>query len=215
MCEGVVKFWAVASLLVVLTACTTAPSSPHLPPQLPGSAPSSTPVRPASKGLAKPEPSGRLADPAPVPGIAADDENRLAGEAAKELERGKASWYSLRFQGRRTASGERYDQRALTAAHKTLPFGTLVRVRSLLTGREIEVRVNDRGPFVRGRVIDLSHAAAEALGLLGLGVKEVVLFVPESTPLAAAPPPVAQAKSRFFARPRAPVIPLTSTDYAH
>ncbi len=98
----------------------------------------------------------------------------------KELERGQASWYGPRFHGRRTASGERYDQHALTAAHKTLPFGTMVRVRSLITGREVDVRVTDRGPFVRGRVIDVSRAAAEALGMMGLGIKQVSLHIIES-----------------------------------
>lgn len=105
----------------------------------------------------------------------------LAGEAAREFERGGASWYGPGFHGRRTASGERYDMHALTAAHRTLPFGTLVRVHSLVNGREVDVRITDRGPFSRSRVIDVSRAAAEELGMLGLGFKEVVLLVPEST----------------------------------
>ena len=66
----------------------------------------------------------------------------------------------------------------MTAAHKTLPFGSLMRVRSLVTGKEIDVRINDRGPFTRGRVIDVSRAAAEALGMTALGVKQVLLLVP-------------------------------------
>ena len=69
---------------------------------------------------------------------------------------------------------------ALTAAHRTLPFGTLVRVHSLVNGRDVEVRITDRGPFSRGRVIDVSRAAAQELGMLGMGFKEVVLLVPES-----------------------------------
>lgn len=108
----------------------------------------------------------------------------LAGEFAREYQRGGASWYGPGFHGRRTASGERYDMNALTAAHRTLPFGTLVRVHSLVNGREVEVRITDRGPFIRTRVIDLSRAAADMLGMLGLGFKEVVLLVPESTPVA-------------------------------
>jgi rare lipoprotein A len=111
------------------------------------------------------------------------------GEALREFEQGKASWYGPRFNGRRTASGERYNMHELTAAHKTLPFGTLVRVRSLVNGKEVDVRITDRGPFSRGRVIDLSRAAAEAIGMLGLGVKDVLLLVPESTPPLAEPPP--------------------------
>jgi rare lipoprotein A len=114
------------------------------------------------------------------PDVAANRQIPPSGAALKELERGQASWYAPRFHGRRTASGERYDQHALTAAHKTLPFGTLVRVRSLVTGKEVDVRVNDRGPFGRGRVIDVSRAAAEALGMTALGVKQVALLVPES-----------------------------------
>ncbi len=93
-------------------------------------------------------------------------------------ERGGASWYARHFQGRRTANGERYDQNQLTAAHKTLPFGTVVRVRSEVNGQEVDVRINDRGPFVAGRVIDLSQAAAKALGMLQLGVKRVTLLLP-------------------------------------
>jgi rare lipoprotein A len=80
---------------------------------------------------------------------------------------GVASWYGPGFHGRRTASGERFNTHALTAAHKTLPFGTCVRVTNKNTGRSVVVRVNDRGPFVAGRVIDLSRAAANAIGMGG------------------------------------------------
>ncbi len=89
--------------------------------------------------------------------------------------RGIASWYGLPFHGRRTASGERFDMTEFTAAHPSLPFGTLVKVRSLVNGRSIVVRINDRGPHVPGRIIDLSHAAAQALGLLRRGTKRVEL----------------------------------------
>ena len=71
---------------------------------------------------------------------------------------------------------------AMTAAHRTLPFGTWVRVHSLVNGREVDVRITDRGPFISSRVIDVSRGAAEALGMLGLGFKEVVLSVPETIP---------------------------------
>ncbi|TFZ07242.1 septal ring lytic transglycosylase RlpA family protein [Ramlibacter henchirensis] len=96
-----------------------------------------------------------------------------------ELQRGIASWYGLPFHGRRTASGERFDMTAMTAAHPTLPFGTHVKVRSLENGREVTVRINDRGPFTKGRIIDLSHAAARAIGLLSRGTKAVSLSVVE------------------------------------
>lgn len=127
----------------------------------------------------------------------------LAGEAAREFERGGASWYGPGFHGRRTASGERYDMHAFTAAHRTLPFGTLVRVHSLVNGREVDVRITDRGPFSRSRVIDVSRAAAEELGMLGLGFKEVVLLVPESTqPVAEAwPAPVRKPRPNSRRRP--------------
>jgi len=94
------------------------------------------------------------------------------------LGQGQASWYGNRFHGRLTASGERYDKNALTAAHKTLPFGTEVLVRSLQTGREVLVRIIDRGPHLKSRIIDLSHAAAEALGIRQHGVSEVQLIEP-------------------------------------
>jgi rare lipoprotein A len=81
---------------------------------------------------------------------------------------GIASWYGPRFHGKRTASGERFDTNALTAAHKTLPFGTRVRVKSVADGKEVVVRINDRGPFIAGRIIDLSRAAAQALGMRGI-----------------------------------------------
>ena len=86
---------------------------------------------------------------------------------------GGASWYGPGFAGRRTASGEVFDPSDLTAAHRTLPFGTRVRVIDLETGAAVEVRINDRGPFLPGRVIDLSRAAAEALNAVGRGVIDV------------------------------------------
>ncbi|WP_235850961.1 septal ring lytic transglycosylase RlpA family protein [Paraburkholderia piptadeniae] len=81
------------------------------------------------------------------------------------LQLGDASWYASKFHGRRTANGERYDHLSMTAAHRTLPFGSYVRVTSLVTEKSVVVRINDRGPFVKGRIIDLSYAAAKALGL--------------------------------------------------
>jgi peptidoglycan lytic transglycosylase len=89
---------------------------------------------------------------------------------------GMASYYR---HGSRTASGERFNPNELTAAHPTLPFGTRVRVTNVTTGKSVTVRVNDRGPFVRGRVIDVSHSAAESLGMVGRGVAKVKLDVVE------------------------------------
>jgi rare lipoprotein A len=89
---------------------------------------------------------------------------------------GMASVYSKDFDGKRTASGERYDSRALTAAHRTLPLGTQIRVTNLDNGKSVRVRVNDRGPHVRGRIVDLSSSAAAALGF-STGVARVRIEV--------------------------------------
>lgn len=94
-----------------------------------------------------------------------------------QLQRGVASWYGPGFHGRRSASGERFNQNAMTAAHRTLPFGTQVRVTNLRTGASVVVRINDRGPFTGGRVIDLSRAAAGAIGMIGSGVAPVEVEV--------------------------------------
>jgi len=86
---------------------------------------------------------------------------------------GHASWYGGRFHGRKTASGERFNKHAMTAAHKTLPMGTKVKVTNLKTQDSVVVTINDRGPFVRGRIIDLSQAAAQAIGINGVGSVEL------------------------------------------
>ena len=188
-----------ATVLGVLAGCGTSPFAPARP---------EASIAPAG------EPTAPPAAVAPVdgPDASANSQNPPAGAELKELERGQASWYGPRFHGRRTASGERYDQHALTAAHKTLPFGTLVRVRSLVTGKEVDVRVNDRGPFARGRVIDVSRAAAEALGMMTLGVKPVALLVAETgLPAAGRSSPLA-AQARRSGRPAAPAVSLSNSD---
>lgn len=93
--------------------------------------------------------------------------------AAVAAQVGKASYYCCSFAGKLTANGERFNPGAMTAAHKTLPFGTVVRVVHLKTGRSIVVRINDRGPFVGGRIIDLSKGAARQLGFVSSGVAAV------------------------------------------
>jgi rare lipoprotein A len=104
----------------------------------------------------------------------AGGETESAAETGSALQSGKASWYGPGFHGRRTASGETFNQNALTAAHKSLPFGTKVRVVNQQTGSSIVVRINDRGPFVRGRIIDLSKASAQALGISGAAPVKLV-----------------------------------------
>jgi rare lipoprotein A len=87
-----------------------------------------------------------------------------------------ASYYARKFQSRKTASGERLDNTALTAAHRNLPFGTVVTVRNLANGKTVRVRINDRGPFVRGRVIDLTRAAFSRIASLDEGVVKVEIM---------------------------------------
>lgn len=100
-----------------------------------------------------------------------------ADQTAPWVQVGMASWYGDRFQGRATASGEVYDMHSLTAAHRTLPFGTRIRVENLDNGRAVTVYINDRGPFVKDRILDVSRRAAERLGMLGSGTARVRVTV--------------------------------------
>ncbi|MEP1420438.1 MAG: septal ring lytic transglycosylase RlpA family protein [Erythrobacter sp.] len=95
----------------------------------------------------------------------------------RDLGTGVASYYGRRFHGRLTANGERFDMNAMTAAHKTLPFGTHVLVTNPRNGRSVTVRINDRGPFIRGRTIDLSRSAAQKLGIISSGHARVKLDI--------------------------------------
>lgn len=102
---------------------------------------------------------------------------QLGGKVVRSLGTGVASYYGKRFHGRLTANGERFNMRAMTAAHKTLPFGTKVRVTNPRNGRAVVVRINDRGPFIRGRTIDLSRGAAERIGMIASGHARVKLEI--------------------------------------
>jgi len=93
------------------------------------------------------------------------------------IQRGTASWYGIPFHGRKTASGETYDMNGMTCAHRTLPFGTMLLVTNLGNGNSATVRVTDRGPYVSGRIIDLSRGAASAIGMLETGTAQVELKV--------------------------------------
>lgn len=121
--------------------------------------------------------------PAPAPAAGAVDIAAIEPAIEEEAEEtglgsGVASYYASKFHGRRTASGERFDMHAMTAAHRTLPFGSKVRVTNPANGNSVVVRINDRGPFTRGRAIDVSHAAAKQLGLIarGHGTVEMALL---------------------------------------
>jgi rare lipoprotein A len=107
-------------------------------------------------------------------------------------ETGVASWYGHPYHGRRAANGEIYDMEKMTAAHRTLPFGTWVRVKNLDNNQTVDVRITDRGPFVGGRILDLSHAAAVSIAIIGPGIAKVkitVIAAPAVIEAAAAPAP--------------------------
>lgn len=101
-----------------------------------------------------------------------------------QMQTGKATYYSKKWTGRRTASGERLHHDSMTCAHRKLPFGTLLRVTNQKNGRQVVVRVNDRGPFGRGRIVDLSWGAAKVIGMLESGVVPVLVERVDSTALA-------------------------------
>jgi len=115
--------------------------------------------------------------PIPTPSAPPPPVERQPAIPGVYVEEGMASWYGAPFDGRRTSSGEVYDMHAFTAAHRTLPFGAVVRVTNLRNGEQTEVRVNDRGPFVSNRIIDLSYSAAQAIGMVGPGTAQVRLEV--------------------------------------
>jgi rare lipoprotein A len=137
--------------LLLLQACTT----------LPGPSDTGEPAEaPAPSARPKPDPSTAKKSPA---------------APATLPQTGQASWYGAAHHGKRTASGAIYDQTKLTAAHPSLPFGTRVKVTNLSNGKSVDVEITDRGPFVGGRIIDLSQAAARALGMVESGTATVRL----------------------------------------
>ena len=158
---------AVALLALALSACAPLSQSTD------GAVATTSDARTAA--LAKMAPPAarldRLGDPAK-----AVEKHLYELEWPEVDQQGIASWYGPGFHGRKTANGERFNQYELTAAHPTYEFGTQLCVRSKLTGQSVVVRVNDRGPFVKNRVIDLSKAAAEELGMLDRGVKSVEIY---------------------------------------
>lgn len=106
--------------------------------------------------------------------------NTTAQAQTGTTEAGKASYYADKYHGRPTASGEIFDKNAMTAAHRTLPFGTKVRVTNQKTQQSVVVTINDRGPFIRGRIIDLSEGAAQKIGMIRAGVADVVVEILEA-----------------------------------
>ncbi len=132
-----------------------------------------------------------------------------ATELKPYRERGVASWYGRKFHGQKTASGETYDMYAMTAAHPTLPIPSYARVTNVVTGKSVVVRINDRGPFLHNRIIDLSFAAAHRIGVDLKGSGEVIVesVLPGDTITSAALPPVAAAATEPMVQPAAPAMP--------
>jgi len=129
----------------------------------------------ATAACAQPRRESATAAPTPAPVVVA----RPAPAAPRVVQTGAASWYGQAHHGKKTASGEAFDMYALTAAHRSLPLGTRIRVTNVANGRAIDVRINDRGPAIPGRIIDLSYGAARALGAVGDGVFRVRIAILE------------------------------------
>lgn len=177
-----------ALALLALAACAREPLRPTPPP--------ATATPPVGEGVPRDEPRAKYGNP-PFYEVGGRRYVVLPS-AAGYVEQGIASWYGPDFHGGRTSTGETYDMHAMSGAHPTLPLPTWVRVTNLENGRSVVVRLNDRGPFARGRIIDLSRAAAEALDMVRAGTARV-----EVQSLAAGdavPPPAAAPAGAYYAQ---------------
>lgn len=154
--------------LVAVAGCAKHNTTARQPAKTPASQPSGAPTGPA------PQPGQPGASRPSGPPPANERQPAVPGEY---VEAGVASWYGVPFNGRRTSNGEIYDMHEFTAAHRTLPFNCVVRVTNLNNGKQTEVRINDRGPFVANRVIDLSLSAAQAIEMVGPGTANVRLEI--------------------------------------
>ena len=132
---------------------------------------------PAPAAVTPPPAAAPAAPPAAAPAAAPAPAPKAAVAPSTGTEQGKLAWYGSKFAGRKTASGQRYDPNALTMAHKTLPFGTRVKVTNVANKRSVEVTVNDRGPKQADRIGDVSHAAAKRLGMVRAGVIDAEVTV--------------------------------------
>ena len=158
--------------------------------------------RSAKKVVVLPE---RTEDPALRPYVVNGQRYYPLPDSEGFVQFGKASWYGQEFHGRRTSSGEAFDMYKYSAAHKTLPLGTYVQVQNLYNNRDLIVRINDRGPFVKGRIIDLSYAAAKDIGLIGPGLAEVKIV--------ALGREVGELKSTHGVRPLVEIIDLNTGEF--
>ena len=189
-----------ATMLALLGACSTAPR-PGTPGPF-GASRDGPPADPPPDLITRPDPEPHVE---PIRSGGPNKPYEVLGQRYTPLaadnavtETGLASWYGRKFHGRPTASGELYDMYASTAAHRTMPIPSYARVTNLGNGRSVVVRVNDRGPFLRGRVIDLSYAAAHKLGYINSGSAEVEVeqILPGEAPLVAAARPVPPLAAR-------------------
>jgi len=189
---------AAAFALLALAGCAREPLRPP-PPSTPVTPPApvtpTAPVAPpAAESAPRAEPRAKSGNP---PFYEVNGRRYVVlSTAAGHVEEGMASWYGPDFHGKRTATGETYDMHAMSGAHPTLPLPTWVQVRNLENGRSVVVRLNDRGPFARGRIIDLSRAAAERLDMIRAGTARV-----EVRSLAgSAPSPTTAAPAAYYAQ---------------
>jgi rare lipoprotein A len=163
-----------AAACLTLAGCSQHKPVNHSAANTPAPQPSSSqPLAPRQSNPSNPSP-GQPSGPPPT----IEHQPAIPGQYVEE---GVASWYGVPFNGRRTSNGEVYDMHTMTAAHRTLPFNTVVRVTNLYNGRHTEVRINDRGPFVANRVIDLSMAASQAIDMIGTGTAQVRLEIVSAT----------------------------------
>ena len=182
---------ACAFALLAVAGCARDATRPARPP-VPVVPPPAPVVPPPGEGVPRDEPRAKFGNP-PFYEVGGRRYVVLPS-AAGYVEQGIASWYGPDFHGGRTATGETYDMDAMTGAHPTLPLPTWVRVTNLDNGRSVVVRLNDRGPFAKGRIIDLSRAAAEQLDMVRAGTAHVeVMSLAGAAQPAAAPPPAAAA----------------------
>jgi rare lipoprotein A len=154
-------------LAIMLGACASPSRSTRVPAI----------TAPDDGSVTTPAPDPPVATPAPGPGVPPTLPPPVARRPDGVIQQGQASWYGRFHHGRVTANGERFNMYGLTAAHRTLPFGTRLLVTNLENDRTVEVRINDRGPYVGARILDLSYAAARALGAVASGVIPVTLRV--------------------------------------
>ncbi len=226
------RFALVFVLIALLSACGNAPPRGSAPPSTaastpPASTPPASTMQPSTRyykddgpGENPPDDLDAIADATPRLEALHRYANRpytvlgrdyVPSTALKRYrERGIASWYGRKFHGEKTSTGEIYDMYKMTAAHPTLPLPCYARVTNVSTGKSVVVRVNDRGPFLHGRIIDLSYAAANKLGIAqnGSGLVEVEAIIPGDLLLADASPPIATVAVTEASPSPAPDIPV-------